>query len=140
MKLVGRQFFVTLVTLFCTVAADAADSEFVGTWQNTNANTNGIVKIIIDGNQHIRAFGACTPNPCDYGAVNFPTYGRDVSDAKNHQFGTGHWIFDFKEVLLTAKLTNPRTMSVDDFNHFTDKSNRQNYWMSATFHKVSNSF
>lgn len=139
MKFVAAHFFAALMIFAGTTAARAAATDFVGTWQNNNPNTNGIVKIVIDDSQHIRAFGACTPNPCDYGAVDFSTYGLNVSDA-NHRLGTGHWSFPFKEVLLTAKLTGPRVMKVEDFNRFTDTSGRQNYWMSATFRKVSDSF
>lgn len=135
MKLV----FSTLLLLAAATTAHGAASDFVGTWQNTDANATGIVKIVIDASQHIRAYGACSPNPCDYGAVDFSTYGLNTGDT-NHRLGTGRWTFNFKEVILTAKLTSARVMKVEDFNRFTDTSGRQNYWMNGTYKKVSDSF
>lgn len=137
MKLVTASLFTALIGTLSTVApAPTAASDFTGTWQNDDRNATGIVKVIIDANKHIRAFGACTPNLCDYGAVDFFSYGQDIHD-ESHRLGTGRWIFDFKEVLLTATLANGRTMKVEEFNRFTDTSGRQNYWMTGNFKKIS---
>ncbi len=139
MKLVTASLLAAVMILAGATALRAAGADFVGTWQNNDPNATGVVKLVIDNNHHIRAFGDCTPNPCDYGAVDFTTYGLNVKDT-NHRLGSGHWIFTFKDVFLTAKLTGSRMMKVEEFNRFTDKSNRQSYWMSGTYHKVSDSF
>jgi hypothetical protein len=48
-------------------------SKLVGTWNNVNTATGGLVRIQVSDAGTllaVQAFGACTPTPCDLGVVN----------------------------------------------------------------------
>jgi hypothetical protein len=124
-----------LTAIMGVVDARAAPADFFGTWENTNPSSNGVVRIVID-KSGVRMFGACTPDPCDYGQVRFITFGGNVSDA-DHKAGFAHYAFAFKEIDATLHLTGPRTLELEHFNKFTDSSNRQNYVMKERYRRKS---
>lgn len=138
MKIFSRIFFSSLLFTLLTWSAQAAPQDFVGTWVNTNSHANGIIRLVISksgDNYYIRAFGKCTPNPCDFGMVPLWTYGKSISDW-NHKAATAHYDFSFKDVELVAKLTSRTRLYLEDYNRFTDSSGRENYWKSNRFRKI----
>ncbi len=59
-----------------------------GTWLNTDANTNGVTKLIITNNNTIQSFGKCSPTDCDWGNTT-------LTDNGNNRF-TAMYTFSFK--------------------------------------------
>lgn len=137
MKLLTKLFFavVTVGALASTASADY--SKFVGTWKNTDSHAKGIIRLIIYPDGKIRAFGKCSPNPCDFGQTHFTTYAKHVSDNKYHKAGTAYYDFSFKDVILTAHLDSNWKLTLRDYNKFKDHSDRENYWQQNKFRKLT---
>jgi hypothetical protein len=113
-------------------AAVVAPSALIGTWNNCDAATRGLLRVVIAASGSaitVRAFGACTPTPCDWGTVPGLAYAADVSSSSAVAF-TAHYKFSFKETIVTGVL-DQRTLIVETFNRFTDGSGRSNYYSKA---------
>ena len=101
----------------------------VGTWVNCDHQTRGLVRVVIGalGNQiTVHAFGACSPNPCDWGQVNGIAYADNVTAAPAVAF-TAMYTFAFKQTTLVGHLLNG-ALIVETYDHFTDKSGRADYY------------
>ncbi len=101
----------------------------LGTWVNCDHQTRGVIRLMITaaGSEvMIHAFGACTPNPCDWGAVTGMIYADNVTAAPAVAF-TAVYTFTFKQTTLVAHLLNG-ALIVETFDHFTDKSGRADYY------------
>jgi hypothetical protein len=81
----------------------------------------------------MQAFGACTPRPCDWGAVPGLAYAANVSATGAVAF-SARYEFDFKEVIVTGVLDSG-SLRVETFNHFTDGSGRSDYYTRGYFCK-----
>ncbi len=128
----------TLATLVLSNPAIAAPADFIGTWVNTDSNTRGITKLIIQpaGNKlTIQTFGKCHPTDCAWGKVALPSYGTTVSDP-NHKAATANYNQGFSQTLLTLQLAGTTTMSLNSYTLFTDNSNRQPYFSLNRFKKI----
>ncbi|WII73840.1 hypothetical protein QJS83_08110 [Bdellovibrio sp. 22V] len=137
MKVLLRALAPVFVATAMVTTAEAAPSQFVGTWVNMNSKTQGIVKFTVDTNMKIHLYGACAPTPCDIGQTNFYTNGTHVADM-NHKAATAIYNLSFKQMLVTFKLSaNSGRVYMEHYNRFTDNSGRQNYWMGERFRKVS---
>ena len=113
-------------------AAVVAPSALVGTWNNCDPATRGLVRVVIAASGSaitVHAFGACTPTPCDWGVVPGLAYAADVSSSAAVAF-TAHYKFSFKDTIVTGIL-DQRTLIVETFNHFTDGSGRSDYYSRA---------
>src|SRR5262249_35008868 len=87
--------------------------------------------ITVDG------FGACSPTPCEFGKIAGTVFGPNVSAPTGTSFAA-QWNFKFKRAVLLATYSAPRrvpTLTVQEFNTFTDGSGRANYAVIETFHK-----
>src|SRR5690242_17250353 len=96
-----------------------------GTWNAGDGGTRAFERMVIapsGAEITVQAFGACTPTPCDWGAVPGLTYAADVSSAAAISF-TAEYTFSFKRVIVTGVLDNG-SLVVETFNHFTDGSGR----------------
>jgi len=80
-------FKVVFIAFFLTISANAFN--YNGTWFNTNANSSGVVKLIIKSNGTIRAYGKCHPNSCDWGR-RYYTRVKSGLLASWRQRGIGH--------------------------------------------------
>ena len=69
-----------------------------GTWINTDANTAGITKLIITGNNKMETFGKCSPTDCEWGGV-------PLTDNGNNTF-TAFYDFSFKTSRLSLSYSN----------------------------------
>jgi hypothetical protein len=64
------------------LTAAITSSPLVGAWKNVNANTEGLLKLVIaqsGASLTIEGFGACSPTPCIWGpvpAMNYAPNGR----------------------------------------------------------------
>jgi hypothetical protein len=108
----------------------------VGTWLNTDKATPGIVKLILsvrDGAFVVRAFGACTPSPCDWGEVDGLVYSGGVDSDEGMAF-TVSYRFGFLETILAVYLKSG-ILVLDSFNAFKDGSGRSDYFSREFFYQ-----
>ena len=120
--------------------ASATLAELLGTW--TNASSRDIVKLEITdagGAIQVHAWGACVPNPCDWGAVNATPYAPNVSSPlpADAQYLQAEFKTSFSVVTLVigpspAKGGQLNTIAL---TQFTDKSGRSAYASAEAFKK-----
>jgi hypothetical protein len=118
------------------VAAVVGPAALVGTWNACDVATRGLVRVVIAASGSaitVHAFGACTPNPCDWGSVHGLAYAENVSSSAAIAF-TAHYKFSFKETIVTGVLDSG-SLRVETFNHFTDGSGRSDYYTRGYFCK-----
>jgi len=106
-----------------------AAGPILGTWVNCDHQTRGIVRLMIAAagtEVTIHGFGACSPTPCDWGAVNGLVYADNVTATPAVAF-TAVCTFAFKQTTIVGHLQNG-ALIVETFDHFTDKSGRADYY------------
>jgi hypothetical protein len=106
-----------------------ASAEGIGTWNACDPATRNLVRIVVapSGSEiTVHAFGACSPTPCDWGAVPGLVYASNVSSTSAIAF-TAQYKFSFSQVIVTGVLDNG-SLIVEAFTHFTDKSGRSDYY------------
>jgi hypothetical protein len=99
---------------------------YVGTWHNTNSNTQTWVSIEINlqGDYIVAHFyGACSPTPCDDGSASARFSGSPVHLSLDPGF----------EVETFVLNVTGTTLQVTTFTHFTDHSGRSDYTAQDTF-------
>ena len=60
---------------FRSYGSRSGEIDISGTWVNTDANTSGITRLIVTGNNIIQGFGRCSPQDCDWGKVTLTSLG-----------------------------------------------------------------
>ena len=111
-------------------------SDLVGNWVNTDKATRGMVRLVLtdlNGTLMVRAFGACNPEPCDWGEVKTSIYSIGVDSQRAVGF-KAYYDFQFMETMLAAYL-NKRILVVDSYNTFKDESGRPRYFWRDHFHQ-----
>jgi hypothetical protein len=97
----------------------------VGTWVNVEPQTRDLVRLEIKpkGNEvTVHAFGACTPNPCDWGTVEGHIYSDTVATMRAVAF-SAEYKFDFAQVTVTGALYKG-ALFVETLTRFVDQSGR----------------
>jgi hypothetical protein len=111
-------------------------SPFIGTWVNTKKDTGGFVKLIVtnrDGKLVLRAFGASSSGPSDWGEVEAFGFSDDV-DSHNGRAFSAFYDTGSIEVALQGNL-NLGLLVLVTFNRFKDGSRRSNYICREFFHR-----
>ena len=121
---------------FIATSAHAMPADFVGTWENINPSTTGIVKVEVAADMSMHTWGACSPLPCDNGSAPLTTFGKTVTDT-DHRAAMAHYKFPFKMTGVVVKLEGTKFLDLEHYNNFTDGSDRQNYYMGERFIKVA---
>lgn len=106
-----------------------ANAPLLGTWINCDHQTRGLVRVMIaaQGKEiSIHGFGACSPEPCDWGVVNGIVYAANVASVPAVAF-TAMYTFGFKQTTEVGHLMNG-ALIVETFDHFTDQSGRADYY------------
>lgn len=108
----------------------------VGNWLNTDMESKGIVRIVAavrEGAFTIRAFGAGSPAPCDWGEVRAEVYADAAGSQAAAAFGA---VYDhgFLRTHLQAKV-NRGVLVVAVFNEFTDGSGRSSYFNREFYYR-----
>jgi hypothetical protein len=106
----------------------------MGTWNNINAATRDLVKVVITARGAsitVDAFGACSPTPCNWGAVTGIAYASSVGATPAVAF-SAQYTFSFAHVILMGHLQG-RQLQVETFTQFTDRSGRSNLYSADTF-------
>lgn len=110
-------------------------SPLVGRWINFDRNTRGIIRIVLIGDKDkllIHAYGAGSPEPCDWGAVPAVAFAESVIAREAVGF-CAFYDFGFLETMLAAYL-NKRLLVVDAYNQFKDGSGRSQYFLRDHFY------
>ena len=116
---------------FTTAALRAQDSPAVavsridGDWLNIDPNTQGIVKILIDGKK-IHPYGACHSTACDWGTIKARSFAPGVQSSDVVQL-VAKKNNNFDQVEITLSLESDGRLRADVFTHFTDGSGRADY-------------
>jgi hypothetical protein len=125
--------------------SSAQISTFTGHWQNTNKNTRGIVDVDISdsgsNNVSVHAFGACSPQPCDWGNAEAYAYSPSV-DQNVGQSAVGITAVvttSFSVTILIVRLRDADNLTVTSYTRFTDSSGRAAYREEGLFHRQAHS-
>jgi len=131
-------------------AAPAVDpGPLVGTWVSFDAATRGLVHVVVadrGGRLAVRAFGASSPAPQDWGEVVGDAFAGGV-DRVGGVDGVGgaaavgftaRYRFGFADILLAAYL-NRRLLVVDCYSVFGDGSGRSSYFSRDHFYQPAES-
>ena len=130
-------------------AAPAVDpGPLVGTWVSFDAATRGLVRVVVTqrgGRLAVRAFGASSPAPQDWGEVPGEAFAGGVDGVEGGDRGggaavgfTARYRFGFVDVLLAAYL-NRRLLVVDCYAVFGDGSGRSSYFARDHFYQPAES-
>ncbi len=122
---------------FIEASAGPVDpAPLVGDWHNTDKESKGILRIVAsarDGALTLRAFGAGSPAPVDWGEVAAGVYAEGPGSKAAAAFGA---LYDhgFLRTHLQAKV-NRGVLVVAMFNEFTDGSGRSSYFNREFYHR-----
>ncbi len=108
----------------------------LGNWVNVNTKTPNLAKTIITEKgttTMVHLYGACVPTPCDWGVVPAMIYAAGVSNTTAEGF-TAVYKFSFKDVIVVGHLEGAQLI-IETFNHFTDHSERSDYYYKDIMHK-----
>lgn len=107
-----------------------------GSWRNTNSASRGIVRLEVTEDEdglRVRAFGAGTPQPLDWGEVPASVlYADSLRSRKGHAF-LASFDFGFQESHLQCNLSQG-LLIVASFNVFKDGSGRSSYFSREFYH------
>ncbi len=121
--------------------APADLSKVVGTWNNVNAATGGLVRLqltSVAGTLRIQAFGACTPTPCDLGVVSAPPQSlsvtSDVAEGFRATYNTG-----FSTIVISAQriydVNGGTFLRVTRHTNFAAGDTRKDYVSTEVFRR-----
>lgn len=102
---------------------------FVGRWQNTNSQTDGVTQVEFtdrNGALIMRAFGAGDPEPIDWGEIEVQVFADDVDSRDGNKFGAVYQS-DFMQIQMHGWV-KLGVLVIAFFNHFTDDSGRASYF------------
>ena len=100
-------------------------SSLNGTWVNVDPQTRDVVRIVIN-ERKIHPYGACQPDPCDWGVLKGKSFASGV-DSSNATALTAKMTTSFDRVDLTLSLESDGRLRAEAFTHFTDGSGRADY-------------
>lgn len=140
--IVGIVFAMAVGSAGFSFAAPPSDvSGLTGTWVNVNPTTSGVVKIIVTNDLSgfkIHTFGACSPTPCDHGAIAASPFSKTISS--NSGVGlSGQYNFGFSTMLVTAQRTfqfdGKNFLEVETRTKFAAGDTRVDYTRTELFSK-----
>ena len=114
--------------------ATVSPAPLIGTW--TNKTSNNVVKAVITdagGKLEVNLFGACTPTPCNWGAVAAMPYAATVGGGAAVAF-SANYSFSFSTVIVVGHLQGANLV-LETLTHFTDGSGRADFYFSESMTK-----
>jgi len=130
-----KAIFATLMMCLMLAAAGTASaqtSHFHGHWKNVDAQTRGLVELDIKVHGldvDVKAWGACSPTPCDVGKTDAHIYAAGVNG--NLETTAKALLVTYREKFAVRTLVIEEhgrdEISVAMFTHFTDNSGRSPY-------------
>ena len=126
----------TLAAFAFIVPAQAALNDFNGDWENADRNTRGITRLQIavrGANMTIQAWGACTPQECNWGAVQGTPYSASVSEDMTRRTRAVTAVFNpaHAQTILVVTQAGRNKLRVDAYTHFKS-GGRNNYLQTYT--------
>lgn len=123
------------------LAAPAGSGEvdpapLIGTWWATDKATPGVLRMELaarGGRLTVHAYGACSPEACDWGERAATAYGSSVGSREAMAFSVVY-DFGFMETLLAAYMKGG-ILVLDTFNTFKDGSGRAGYFTREFYHR-----
>ena len=136
MKRIGFAFLAIVPALAFSATARAQLDRFQGAWDNTNPETRGIIRIRIDSAK-VQVYGACHPNPCDWGQAEATAYGPSMSANLQTESRAllAHYKTAFSETILIIKPSGTDELEVESYTCFIDGSRRAAYMNQETFRR-----
>lgn len=114
-------------------------ANLVGTWNNVNPATGGVVKIIITNDAtgfKIHTYGACSPTPCDHGIIPASRFSKTVSSTVAHGL-SAQYNFGFSTVGVTAQrvydIDGGSFLELEGRTKFAAGDTRQDYMRTELF-------
>ncbi|EDN72961.1 hypothetical protein BGS_0082 [Beggiatoa sp. SS] len=110
-------------------------SPLLGTWINTNLETDHIIKVVTDssgdGALTVHIYGANSPNPIDWGVVKATPFGG----GKTMEAIGFHAHYDFGSI-ETHLVSNQKLgiLVIQSYSSFKDDSGRPNHFARGFFH------
>jgi Fe-S cluster biogenesis protein NfuA len=104
-------------------------SQFVGSWQNVNAQSGGVPQITIrsqDNVVYVHSWGACSPTLCDWGEVSATSMSGKLQAVYN---------FSFEVNTQTLTVANGQLVSIVQI-HRTDGSGAGDLVLTDVFTKT----
>lgn len=115
---------------------DPSEIDYViGDWYNTDAHTGQIAQVKISGSVEeltIRAWGASTPDPIDWGSTELHPF-LDRGSLHHIQGLTASWDLDFMSTEICCNIKGG-ILVIQTYNRFKDDSKRPNYFTKEFFH------
>jgi hypothetical protein len=103
----------------------AVTSNLDGIWANVDPRTRGLVRIEIHGKK-IHPYGACHPNPCDWGVLKAKSFAANVDSAIATAL-VAKYNTNFSRAEITLALEADGRLRAEVFTHFTDGSGRADF-------------
>jgi len=123
------------VEIDATSVAGAIDhAGLVGTWINSNPDTTGIARMVVDerdGNLSVRAYGVGPDGLIDWGTSEVTVFGSSPSSRVAAGL-TCRYDFGFAETLLQGMLLKG-LMVLAQIHSFKDDSNRVSFFVREYF-------
>jgi len=111
-------------------------ANIVGMWFATDKQATGVVRLELRQHEDVlkvRALGAGTVEPYDWGEITATAYGSGVTAVDTMAFSA---VYDFGFlVTILAAYAKQGILVLDTFNTFTDSSGRSNYFSREFFHR-----
>lgn len=125
-----------MLSLAAHAEPPTAVSGLVGTWHNTNANTNGIVRVVVSqtvSGLRFTSYGACSPTPCVHSTVT--AYPHSASISSNTATGfTAFRNSGFKSGRYSAMRVGSH-LRLDSFDKFASGDSRKDYASTQYFYR-----
>ena len=123
-----------LLMFFGSSSAFASLDQFAGKWENIDAKTRGVTRLVIsivDSKAKVHAYGSCEPSDCDWGEVEGVAYAPSV-DSKLKETAQAITVSyaGGETIMVVRPIANDR-LQVEIFTRFTDKSSA--YTSTYTF-------
>jgi hypothetical protein len=129
------------VTYTATVTGPISQATLIGTWENVNSETQGVVSITFGDNEGLYAnvYGACEPTPCNWGSAPVNT---DVWDTQ--RLVSVSW-YSFLGIPDPPPFTKGQTilylpetdqLQVTTFTDFTPADGRTDYTLIELFRRA----
>lgn len=111
-------------------------AQFQGNWVNTNTGPKSLVSVDIRGTE-VHPFGACHPNPCDWGELRAVAYGPSVGAAVQRSAEALVAIrhTSYSVVILLIEPSRNHDLRVSTFTRFTDNSGRSPFTVTEFFRR-----
>jgi hypothetical protein len=114
-------------------------ANLVGTWNNVNAATGGIVKVVITNDAtgfKVNTYGACSPTPCNHGIIPASRFSKTVSSTVAHGL-SAQYNFGFSTVGVTAQrvydIDGGNFLELESRTRFATGDTRQDYMRTELF-------